>query len=82
MEYTKEELKKAIIVIAEKYNINHSFYGLFLGNSMPEMVKLIVYEMFVKEFSIVNCSLEEINAYDIILLYAKELKEIGFVTFK
>ena len=82
MEYTKEDVQEAIITIAKKFNLKESYSFLINEATLPELIKMIVYKMFVEEFSRTKCSLEESKAYDIILEYARELSRIGFVTFK
>lgn len=86
MKESKEELEKAILCLAEKYNIQESYKALFKSNtSLPTIVKNLVYELFLRSFEPYDCYLttnRQTKSYEIIYRYCAELDENGFVEFK
>lgn len=84
MEYTKKDVQEAVVTIAKMFNLEKNYLTLIeSGITLPELIKMIVFEMFVQDCSYASfLSLEESNSYNIIFEYSRELKTIGFVTFK
>lgn len=81
MEASREEVKEAILLFATLYNNQEGFSYLLNQerSPYPEIVNLIIREMFMNRFDFHNCSEAEYNAYKIILDYYSELHTIGYV---
>jgi hypothetical protein len=84
MEITKEQTKDAILLFASKYASKDGYnYLLNKDNApLPEIVNMIICEMFKGRFDFHNCTYDEHEAYHIILSYYRELHSIGWVEFK
>ena len=79
----KEELNNSVLLLAEYGLKDKKVYNYLLKNdSIPEVIKKLVYDLFVNEFNN-NCIFkDEVNkAYRLVLNYSKELSEKGFVDF-
>ncbi len=81
MKNSREEVKEAILLFATSYNKKEGFsYLLNQEHSpYPEIVNLIIQEMFMNRFDFNNCIGAEYKAYNIILDYYTELHTIGYV---
>lgn len=83
MESTKEELVEAILFFAEKYGLRRNYEFLIMSKiTLPELVKMITYEMFLNRFTPPQLVEKDHEKYGLILNYAKELNEKGWVDFK
>jgi hypothetical protein len=83
MENTKEQLRTSIILISDHIGAkNYRTMLETIGYTMPELVKNIVYDMFLANLNDNNCPLSILNQYRTIQEYAKELNQNGFVEFK
>lgn len=82
MNASKKDLEDAIMHFAKKFNQEEPYVGLMGGGIvMPKLVELIIYDMFVNQFSPYDNVEEDFLPYVRILLYSKELRENGFVTY-
>lgn len=83
MKNTKNELKQAILLMAKHFGQEPNFKALFSENSLPRMVEMIVYQMFMHSFdpNSSRTSDELYDAYKLIKEYADELKVNGSVSF-
>jgi hypothetical protein len=85
MEITKKELHESILTISRFIGSETTYHNLInsIGVTMPELVKIIIYDMFVNEAMICdNQSPEYLQALNNLHAYTSELKLIGFVSFK
>lgn len=82
MESTKEEVIESILYFAEKYGRKGAYEIIAKTAPIPTMIRIIVYDMFLKEFSKDSCSDEDYRYYSILLDYSTELEELGFVNYK
>jgi hypothetical protein len=78
---TKDTLLTAIMYFAHKYGLGRIYqaYIEIHGINFVTLHEMIVYELFINEFSHCNASDEEYTEYKYIHEYAKKLKENGFV---
>lgn len=80
---TQQELKNAIFIFAEFYNLKPSYQAIFDNNyGFPSISKMIIHEMFINGFDSRSCSTEQYRAYLLIFNYTKELSIKGEVIFK
>lgn len=80
MKATKERVNEAILFFADKFGQKNNYETLMSTYpGTPKIVEMIVYEMFVKKFNPYSSTDEEYENYKIILEYATELKEKGWV---
>ena len=82
MEFTKKELISSVILIAKKYNQGGNYRYLIDNDSMPTIIKNIVYEMFLNEFDRERCSSEEYLAYKAIWSASVELNNKGCIEYR
>ena len=79
----QEDLKNAILQIAELYGLKLNIQALIESNvGFSRLVEIISYRMFLNSFDSRSCSDEHFKAYKFIYNYAKELDEKGEVNFK
>ena len=85
MTESKEEVLDSIVIIANHLNLpSYSNLISSIGWTLPELVKMIVYDMFLKKFSYDDAarqSNEFFKAFAIVECYARELEKNGFVEF-
>ena len=82
MRNTQKDVENSILILAEKYGKRDSFECLIKTQSLPELIKIIVYEMFVNDFnSYFLTNEQDKDAYKLILQYSQELRKNGFVKF-
>lgn len=83
MNYTKQQVINAVLSFAKKFDKEKSYVAIIeSGMELPRLIEMIVYEMFIQGFNSYFASDEDFNNHKIILDYAKELKQNGFVNFK
>ena len=83
MENTKEQLKQSIILVSEHIGAkNYRTMLETIGYTIPELVKNLVYDMFIANFNNNNCPLSIYHQYKMIQEYAQELNQNGFVEYK
>jgi len=95
MKGSKDQLKKAVLVIARILKKEKEFQTLIdTYQGMPTIIKMIVYEMFLANLNELNvakipgCTFwfnvgdEYYNSYILIHAFAKELDEKGMVEFE
>lgn len=91
MKATKKQLESSILFFAKLFNKEDNYKALMsttIHATLPELVKMIVYEMFLQKYDPnawmqlrIKSLIEENRNYLIIHEYATELNEKGFVTF-
>ncbi len=81
MKHSKEELQESILYFAKKYNKGDSYTRLMCDTTLPSIVKMIIYDMFLKGFDYAFETNGAYEAYQIILDYSREMDEKGFVEF-
>ncbi len=82
MKTTKEQLDNAILFFAKTFGQEQNYKALIeTYNGTPKIVEMIVYEMFLQQFSSYGCTDEQYEQYKIIHEYATELKQNGWVYF-
>lgn len=84
MEYTKKQVEAAILNIAANYGKFDNYKAMIeAGISLPRLVEMISYELFLQVFSWSGNKEGILNeSYSIILQYGLELRDKGMVTFK
>jgi len=83
MKASKEQLENAVLFFAKRFGQEENYKAIFSSAycSMPTIVKMIAYDMFLREFNAYHCSDEEYDKYKIIHKYATELKQKGSVVY-
>ena len=87
MSESKKEVLDSIVIIANHLNLpSYSNLITSIGYTLPELVKMIVYDMFLKGFSNetawrMSSNDELLKAFATVEYYARELQENGFVEF-
>jgi hypothetical protein len=83
MKATKKEVENAVLFFAKKFGSENNYKAIMSSNtSLPRVVEMIIYDMFLNKFSVFHSTSEEYDNYKIIYNYAHELNKMGFVTFK
>lgn len=78
----RKDLENAILFFAKLYEKEDNYKALMeTYKSLPKLVELIVYEMFLNKFNSYYCSDEEYKNYGLIYEYSSELSKNGFVSF-
>lgn len=81
MKASKEQVENAILFFAKTFGQEENYKSLMkVYRSTPEIVEMIVYEMFLQKFNPYHCTDEEYEHYKIIHEYATELKQNGLVS--
>ena len=80
---SREQLKDSVIAIAEHIGVDSSYKHMFgsIGYTMPEIVKQLIYNMFVCKFDQTTCPLNLYAYYTIVYDYVKELEDNGHVEY-
>lgn len=82
MKISRNTFKDNILLLAEMMQMKIVFNAYFdYHNAIPEIVKDLVYELFLFEFMENYQNDDQLAAYQSILEYAKELRQYGFVSF-
>jgi transposase len=81
MKKSKKQVENSILTIAKLFGIEENYNAVLKISSLPEVVKMITYDMFLNRFDSRSCSDELYNAWIIIFIYGQELKSNGFVIF-
>lgn len=79
MKESKNQVKESILFFARKFELEKSYEEIIKFESLPELVKMIVYDMFLSGF--VPSNIEESLSHKVIFDYARELKQNGYVEF-
>ena len=83
MKSTKKELENVILYFAEKYGQEKNYRAIIESNTtMPKLIQMIVYDMFLNKFNSYYCSDEDYENYKIIHEYVNELHINGYVFYK
>lgn len=82
MNQLKLDLIEDILYFARKYNLEE-VYKTYLSQhlAIPELLKLIVYEMFINKFSYDYCSDTDYEHYLGILTATQNLQQKGILIF-
>lgn len=77
---TKDRLLNAITRLSETMpsNFRKSIPVLIKTTTLPELVRIVVYQLFITDFD-VNGEFKE--DYELLRFYAKTLRDNGFVNF-
>lgn len=81
---TKEQFEKDILRLAQFVGQEQT-YGVFIEThtpGLPRVVEMITYELFISQFDYRNCHGDLYYSYRNVLEYAKELRTVGYITFK
>jgi hypothetical protein len=84
MELKEKNLIESILLISRAVDKERGYQALIDSKyiAMPELVKSIVYDMFIAGIDSHSCSGPLCDAYYNIKAYAIELSEKGFVNYK
>lgn len=83
MKCSKKEVENAVLFFAKVYNKDANYKAIMETHaSLPKIVEMIVYEMFLQKFNSYYCSDEQYEQYKIIHEFATELKQKGWVDFE
>lgn len=84
MTCNKQKVKDAVIILAKTIGNENSYSSLVdtIGYTLPELVKNLVYDLFLNKFDYRSCDDETYKSYLLILEYGTELKDKGFVDFQ
>lgn len=79
----KNDIENAILFFAKLYGKEKGYEAMLTlhTSTLPKLVEMITYELFLQKFCYYNCAEEQYNQYKIILEYATELAKNGFVEF-
>ena len=84
MKNSKQDIENAILSIAKELFNDQIIYKTLINDhveSLPELIKIIIFDMFTNEFNYSNCSITLFQNYKLILEYSKKLKINGYVKF-
>lgn len=82
MKQSKKEVEEAILYFGEKYDKLDAYKALLNDKcSLPSLSRMIIMELFLREFAFTNKDKFDCLHYRVILDYSKELEKIGFVEF-
>ena len=83
MKQTIEDFKNDLTIISIHLNLESNYKPLIKTIPLPEMVKMLIYEMFIQGVCDYFATDDKVfRAIQNIKDYCKELKEDGFVAFK
>jgi len=82
MKATKKEVEDSVLFFAKIYGKESNYKAMMkYGSTLPRIIEMIAYEMFLQKFCHYKCNDEEDGNYCILFEYATELKENGWVEF-
>lgn len=83
MNNKKQDVENAILFFAQIYGQEENYKYLIddASATLPKLVQMITYDMFIQKFCYFRCPVDQYVQYKILLNYAIELKEKGFVEF-
>lgn len=81
MKSNKKKIQDSILFFANKYKLSENYKALINISTLPEIVKMIIYEMFLNKFNFYNCTDDEYKHYKLLLEYSEELNKNGCVKF-
>jgi len=80
---THTQLKNAVMLFANQFGDGPSYDAIFaLRGNLPEIVRRIVYDIFLNDFNPNDCPAEFTQAYHLLLAYAKQMNLHGYVKFE
>lgn len=84
MKAKKQDAINSILFFAKKYNAENNYKAIMdaYGIILPELIKMISYDLFLNKFNSYACTDEEYEHYKLIHKYATELQKDGFVEFE
>lgn len=77
----KSYLIESILFLSVYVDKEQSYKELVKNISLPELTKMIVYDLFLKEFDYKNCNDYLYEAYSVVLKYSTEISNNGYVNF-
>lgn len=82
MKISRNTFKDNILLLADMVQMKIVFHSYFDNRTpLPEIVKYLVYELFIFDFMENYQNDDQLAAYGSVLEYAKELRQYGFVSF-
>lgn len=81
MKASQKEIINSILFLADQYDLKGYKELIKEQPAPPELVKKIVYDLFLHGFNVYDCSTESYKAYTLLRTYAIELNTNGFVEF-
>ena len=83
MKHSKKQVENAILFFGKTFGQEANYKALIeTYTSIPKIVEMIVYEMFLQKFNSYFSTDEQYEQYKIIHEYATELKQKGLVDFE
>lgn len=82
MKSTQKEVRDAILLIAKSFGRGSNYEYLITSVTLPELIRMIAYEIFLNKFDPRSCKQELFDAYKLIHETATELQEVGYITFE
>jgi hypothetical protein len=83
MKVNRKQTEDAVLFFAKLFNQEKNYrYLINTEYGMPEVVKNIVYEMFLQKFNPHTCIDDQYEQYKLIHEYVIELNQNGFVTYE
>lgn len=77
--YTKDEVQQALNKIANVLKLGAGFSQLIGKAPLPEVINIVIYKTFVAVKFDIPASITK--DFDIVHAYAKQLDEVGYVSF-
>lgn len=81
MKSTKKRIEKAIISMAELMFKEDKYEQMILNETLDECIRSIVFEMFICDIGLRDCSYEKERDYNVIYNCADELDKNGELHF-
>ena len=81
MKCSSKRVREAILFFADEFKLGDTYRSLHTM-TLPELVKMMSYELFVNQFDPRSCPDEYYENYRILHGYATELRKNGEVTFE
>jgi hypothetical protein len=81
MKFSSQTVKDSIMYFANVYGLEINYLELLKATNIPNVVKDLVYLLFINKFCYYNCTDEQYSHYRILLEYSLELEKNGFVEF-
>ena len=82
MKTNQQEIIDAILFLANEYDIKGYKELIKKNYNLPSLIRLIVYDLFLRGFNLYDCNEDSYTAYNLLRIYALELAIEGFVNFE
>lgn len=77
----KSDLINAILFLSVYVDKEKGYIELVKNLKLPELVKMITHDLFIKEFDYRSCNDGMYEAYRLVLAYSKEISIYGAFNF-